>query len=414
MPKIKTRASRADLLVQCTQSAAPDVVRIDQANDMAKLGSAVHAIIAGEVSSNPIDFEQAVWDQGLDSTHYADARFLVSRALRWWNEHGDAFPPHDVEVQHLYEDPWLELSATGDVVGQYGHVLHVVDWKSGRRSGRYYHQLRATAWCAIQMHPDVLEVHLTLVWLRDQPETVIITRAELQQWYAAWSLQIRNGIEGGAFSPGDHCDYCPRRHNCDGRTEWMEKQVAFSHSIVSPGDITLALAEGRSGSIVADKIAGDLEVLGRIAKYREEYRARLRAWMQEHEVTSIVIDADMELALQTKEVKDFDIEAGWNELDRELGGELKDCLSLSLRRAEAAVKNLTPRGAKTAAWLHFLARLEQCGGMTRREGAPSLVLQQRREPDAEPADDAGRTGDHDREERGDRDAADRQDGSGVA
>ena len=109
------------------------------------------------------------------------------------------------------------MVGTADVIEIFTdeHRAVIVDWKTDRQPGRrdYLPQMRAYAWLAMVNNPGIESVTIALIWLRDKSlVSENITRAEADEFKDELVRTLDD--PNPQFVVGDHCEYCPRRYNC--------------------------------------------------------------------------------------------------------------------------------------------------------------------------------------------------------
>jgi len=206
---IALRCSGLPLLFACPQSAN-DSLRVGTVNEAANVGSACHEAMTSIVFG---------YDPGLDGI---SDRWTVDRdelgRLAWygrkaWAELAPGFAAPESEVSVALAGDGFDLTGHIDLQGgDDGRSVAILDWKTGRLDGDYYHQLAGYAACKI-LGEGYEEVRASVIWLRDQDvETYVFTRRDIE----AWILRLVSVLSQrtGEYRLGGQCGYCPRSHSC--------------------------------------------------------------------------------------------------------------------------------------------------------------------------------------------------------
>ena len=142
-------------------------VKVDDAGDAARAGTAFHAWAAGFATGEHPDITALAETHGVDAE---DLRMLCHQGTRYWHkqlktwfEGGD----FEVSMEHTVEFPYhgfthLRLTGTADnrrLLGIEGHNrLFVHDWKSGRLVVPCVHQRMGYAFLSSRDVPNVQHV----------------------------------------------------------------------------------------------------------------------------------------------------------------------------------------------------------------------------------------------------------------
>ena len=283
------RCSSAPRVVLCPASLQVPDVEIDTDSEPARLGSAVHEVLAAKVRR----------EMTFMATGTADGIDFHAVSGKWRIEHDQMMPLYyigrriyeqysgSIEVSHVEQlmqstvMPGLQLTGHGDVIGMAKHDPHtviVLDWKTGSPSADYRDQLIAYAYLATiktidpVAYPDGVKVNAKIitVWLRDQVvEIEDISQADIADWLERLNDAIEHPDKYGP-SP-EACQYCPRQHECPART-------ALVHSATAD-----FLQEGAAGTAIAPARLASLRPRAQmLRKALDNYDAALKATIEEH------------------------------------------------------------------------------------------------------------------------------------
>ena len=217
------RASSLPLAFACAGSIhpAPGELQIQQSNEGAALGSAVHEVLAQMVTDGELpDVRPSALKWGCDVDELGRLSRFGAQAWR--------------EIQHAFPNPLTEQELTAGELS--GHIdllslrlsdgrANIADWKSGYKQSDYYHQVMAYATLVMENFPDVQAVFLTIIWLRDREvETFRATREGVAEWNGELQRKVLKW-DGVSYSAGEHCQWCPRFATCPARHALVKSAV---------------------------------------------------------------------------------------------------------------------------------------------------------------------------------------------
>jgi hypothetical protein len=277
---MRLSASKLHLASHCLWPFRFDVAEPERTeSEAAARGTAWHAMAAGLPT-------------GSVSASFPDTRGIST-------EHAYAFDPSHRDAEDLGADcersvydtlPPSVITGTADVVYlDYGGILHVRDWKTGRQENcqpiQVNQQLAFLGFCAARaMGLDEVTVELAFVTMPDEPER---WSAESDIRVDSWHLSavdlmvvestvVAMAIKRGSAEPhpGAHCTecWCP----CVGTCPVTQDALATIQYDMAPGvDITT--------EITCEKHAAALHVtLCMVEAAVAQLRARTKAWVAEH------------------------------------------------------------------------------------------------------------------------------------
>lgn len=212
------RCSALPRALLCPGSVRQPEVRVDVVSDPGLLGTAVHRWLARVVNGEQLD---------LDDITDTDTRVLVALGIRVWGQVWQSFPEPRSEVyrERAFASRGFALTGSCDIDGLAGSEVRIGDWKSSRLDGDYLAQLRGYMLLAV-LESDAATATGTVLWLRDQAaENYTETRESL----LAFADAIRDRVVhwDGVFTPGNHCAFCPRAHECEARIAHERAIVAI-------------------------------------------------------------------------------------------------------------------------------------------------------------------------------------------
>lgn len=352
---LEIRASKVPLAVLCAQSLTPARTPIASQDDAARLGSAMHAVLASRVKlgyvSDDVDHAAATWNVDRD-----ELAPLVGWAWHTWQEHlSPMFPNPNVEMELWASEGGASGSDDTKLTGHPDLFALVypdgfgIDYKSGYLDFNATEQCKAYAWLLFRNFEELETVRWSVVRVREQrADTFLWTRAEIEHWFSWLAAHLRTTD----YRPGPHCQYCPRALECDARTaslrsglEWMLGQDAdlsnFTPERLARLVLTCRHLERMIGGIM---IAAKTEVQLRGGSIQGER-------------------ASLEIVEQRR--RSIDVARGYDALVSAIGHEtLLSLCKVSKGDVEMAIKATAPQGQRGYVVKEFLDRLESIGALT--------------------------------------------------
>lgn len=356
--KIDTiRASEADRILQCGAAAEPPTVPIDISGFEAVIGRAAHEAIElwinderkGEPEPQP-----AANKHGVKPNDIAD---LIAAAPG---------------MLHEIREDLSNLRAEADIRGGLvrGRVdaiamtmakaklfsLSILDWKTGRdpssNSKPGQRLAYASAAEAAYGMPSQGYIYTAELWLATGD--VVESRFDADS-IAGFRARLSEQIERGTASPGPHCQYCPRAHECEAREVYMRSAVNAIADI--PDLAALAVPEA-------------------LAELWDQSRALKRALETYEKAVDIAIDQHgaielgdgRKLAHGIKNIDTIEPTKAWPVLrSHGLGkDEIESAIKLSKTALLDAVSKKVPRGEKKRAKADLVTALDLAGAIDRK------------------------------------------------
>lgn len=309
----------------------------------------MHLALADYIEGLVVDLDAVA---GVYCCDREELQRLFNAGVRYWETFRQGRYDYQVEAALKHAQAGIELSGHLDVVCR----DVILDWKTGRKDSNYYHQLMGYAWLWFQDRDttdpfDELQDDVTIrvVWLRTgEVEDRMVTFTEAQMWFGRLEATVKNAER---YSPGDHCELCPRRFSCPARQQLVKSQVeSFGQYI--PQDL---------GSMPGDQLVQ--------LRRRAETVRRVAEGLQK-EIRSVVLSRGEVrgetyglTTYQENRRKIFPLKA-WELLDSLFtDAELADAMNLSMTKLEALVRDRAKRGEKDAAVAAFRKSLEDMGAV---------------------------------------------------
>ncbi len=357
------RCSALPLFTRCAGSVRGEV-RINEWNEATDLGTAVHDALARYIKGLPVDLSSVAALHGVDEGEMAP---LYYQGVKSW---GLLRPLGKSEVSAEVSfaaqvSPDIELTGTADVVakswstignelagGEGSMAVTVLDWKTGRRDADHREQLMGYAALALMRYPEAVYAFGRVVWLRtDETEVYSLTRAGLVDWRERLAAKVLET----EYRPGPHCQYCPRQHSCPAKQDMQRGALAV---LSGPAGRTF-LELGSAEKLDVYHKAKSVSALA--ATVLEEIRGHVRSFGP-IEADGIKLQIIEETRRSLKPAEAFPV------LQKYLSdGQLADCVTVSLSKAEDAAAKGQPRGEgakRTRAMLADLNTAQAIGTTT--------------------------------------------------
>jgi len=274
-PLAKIRASSLPLAMRCGGSQRLLFTRVRHDTESARLGSAVHELLADTARNGRLELVEGVIANRY-RVDFDDLGQLYRRGAKALERLCASLGDPDL-VEHPMErripgESGAAMTGSLDLGWRHGTTLVVVDYKSGRVRSDYSDQTRAYGWLALDLDndgPAWTAVAVYVAWLReDDPQSAgqplivgptVYTPDELDEWAATVE---RKAIHwDGQFSIGDHCAYCPIRSSCPAHDS--EQRAVVRWALDVPGKPATQglgddeVAELRDRAIRLERIAKD-------------------------------------------------------------------------------------------------------------------------------------------------------------
>ncbi len=278
---LRIRASSLPLIAACPASAIEPAVKVVRSGPEARMGTAVHAVLAEWIRSG-VDHEaigRAAAAQGFDDG--GDIEEITSLCWSawgmWTRELGQWFPDPQVEdewgplivgdvVLTGHTDVWDVVSLTPD--DPTPEEFRLIDWKTSRIEPDYASQVKG--YCLLGME----EMHVD-----KSRACVVYVRAGVAVWYTwtrdelrAWFAEVAAKAGSEIYSPDSStCRYCQRIWECSYGTQLMRSSANVMTELEGlPTDMDMP-ADVR-GSFLAN--------LNAAAKLIEDRAAEVRDWIK--------------------------------------------------------------------------------------------------------------------------------------
>lgn len=355
------RASSLPLAFRCAAALRPEGIRIDETNDAAADGTAAHECLRRLAEHGALD-----WDGIADvaSRHGADpesTRILCAMGSKLWQSVSGMFPEALTEVALSAEvAPGAFLTGHIDLLSIQGTVARAADWKTGRKDYDASHQMRAYGALVLLENPELTEVTVTVLWVRDEEiENYTMTRQSARAWLQSLVDQVIRW--DGVYRPGTHCKHCPRSHECEAAKALVRRDLAI---VADP--MTVARAESELALMSHEEIVDVFKKADLVVKYAERVRSAVRLHIEAH---GDVVGGGTRLTVVGEERRDVDALKAWPVLEAAgfTDEDFAASMTLSASRLEKVVATKAPRGKGAKAVRALRAALDAVQAIEIRE-----------------------------------------------
>jgi hypothetical protein len=344
---IEIRCSSLDRALACPASITPPAIRIEGDRGPAELGTDVHARIAGHILGHePRDIHRSEEEEE-----------LFDATLRCWEK-----------IKHWYPDPVCEqaldrmdngLALTGHpdlVSGPHDGELRILDWKTGRLESDCIEQMRGYAFLSLYEREGVERVTVQVVRPRQRkavgyplPGQPAWTYEYLRAWWDR--LVERLTTEQDRYTPGPHCQHCPRRFECPARQQMVSSYVS-----------EILENDGGSPPTQGEKLVRAYEV----ARMLEKVAADVRGFVKDQITltTGQLVEGErMQLTLAEKPRRTITEADLAIKVLSEFAPEdqFQSACKLGIGDAEKVLSNAAPRGLKKKLILEAMRALDHAG-----------------------------------------------------
>lgn len=351
------RASGMPLAFRCPGSVRPEL-RVDETHEAATVGTAVHEALRPLAERGGLDWDEVRAVANRYDVDIDDVRVLCAKAVALWKQVRESFPGSITEADLSVELEGALLTGHMDLISVAGDVARVADWKTARVDHDYEHQMRAYGALVLLTYPQLREVTVTILWIRDETvENYTLTRADAVEWAARVEAEVVRWNQ--TYRPGVHCRHCPRSHECQAANALLRRDVAVigDRELVSrvESELDLMLPE---------------EVVELVAKARmvEGLAKRVCAAVKAHVLAhgDIVAPGLGRLTIEESHPRELDPLKAFPVLEAQGFGdpELAQVVSVSVSKAEKLVAERAGRGKGAAAVRALNAALDAAGAVS--------------------------------------------------
>ncbi len=336
---ISVRCSALPRIMKCGRSAELDGLLVDEWNDAAPLGTAVHDVLRPIVegrSSAPSDDEIEAaalrWD-----VNKKELSILAWAGFKIWQEIGPSFgtdPRTEVEyggfffaTRRLTGHVDVDAVVPADIndAGA-GMELRQLDWKSGRVDRGYGHQVRGYMALGLLEHKECVRATHLVAWLRDQEvEPYRMTRPQMLAFFS----DLDAALAKTEHVVGNHCSFCPKRATCEARLAMGRADVAIMGG--EPLDVS-QLAPEQLGKL--------WDAWDRASRVGASFEKAVRALVEERGAVSL---GDRTLTLTPVEKREVDTAKAWPVVEARVP-DMAEVVEIKLTAARDAVKAKAGKG----------------------------------------------------------------------
>lgn len=365
MQELTVRCSSLPTACACAQATRAPAVKVDTSDASARVGTAVHAVLAnfraGEWQERDEQIAAAYYDVDPD-----EVAMLCAIGRKFWRERlSDLFPDPITEEALSAQVGPAKVAGHPDYYSVLGAHARVGDDKTGFADGEHFEQVRGYGLLVLRKHPEVETVQGVVCRLRDGTLEAgpVWTRAEVEAHFERHAKEWAK--DDPPYRPGRHCGFCPRRSECPAA------QRALSESVLlfAPGPhgeapgLAILDPETRPSPLSPLLVLGAYERLQAVEGACKLAREHLRRAVEAAGGT--ISDGERELALVTKQVRQVVPSVDlMTALERLIGiQEICGAISLSLTKLCDAAREQAPRGQKKEAAEELAAALDGMGAL---------------------------------------------------
>lgn len=357
MRSLRLRASSMPIAWICAGSIRPADLRINLHNEAAATGTAFHKLVEPLVTVSQIDWDSVddvCDDLGADSE---ECRMLLGKAQRMWPKIRDSFPAAltEIAVDKYIEVEGLRVTGHIDLISIASDIARIGDWKSGRKDHDCSQQMRSYMGMTLLSYPQLSSATATILWVRDgAAETYRMDQSGAHAWLD--ELVSRVIRWDGTYHPGEHCQFCPRSHDCPAANALMRSYVAAVQD-VDVAQLAASLAKMEPSFVI------DLHRKAQaVAKIAKQVHDAVRAAVLEN---GDIDDGTTKLTIETTKPRRLDLVKTWPVLEK-MGfadDDFAAVATISPTKLDKHVAELAGKGAGAAAKRELAQKLELAGAL---------------------------------------------------
>lgn len=333
---LNLRASAMPLAFRCAASVRRSAIPIDETHEAGDVGTAVHAALRRLAERGSVDWDGLPELAAQYGANLDDVRALCAMATKLWPRVSASFGRSLTEVELEYTFAGFTLTGHMDLVSVSGDVARGGDWKSGRVDSDYSEQMKAYGTLILLNYPQLREVTVTIIWLRDgEIENYTLTRADAIAWAQRFEREVVQW--DGVYKAGNHCKFCPRSHECEAANALVRRDVAAiaDKSIVARAESELAV-------MAPDEIVSIYEKASLVEAYAKRVREAVKLHVLNH--GDVVADG-ARLTIQREKRRQLNPLQAWPVLES-VGFEDEDFASVMDLRVSRVEKRVREKAGK--------------------------------------------------------------------
>ena len=335
---IELHPSASDRFMVCAHSIIPPEIPIRETGDAGNLGSAVHAGIANYIQVIEYDLTELSARFSVKDNDTLQ-KYIAFAAKGWRDSISQYFPNPLVEKSlettlFMSNDLQIKITGTLDVADVSEPVI--LDWKSGQVERSYYHQMLEYAILAFNNYyrdSDAIHCYIADIPRYQVKEPYIFNRQMCGEFVEKVVDRIKN-LDKLPYEVGEHCHFCPRRHECD------------AHAIQLRSSIS-ALMDGVGVDYSALEAAGELDAFYDRLKIVENACSQMRDGLKLYlnVRNGEIVTEQGTFKLTNVERKELDPQKSWDTLTQHLTqDEIASCSKISLPHALKLISSKAERG----------------------------------------------------------------------
>ena len=283
-------------IIECPQSRIKPKIKIDSSGEPARIGNAVHELIAKRIDTyeNP-DIEKICLKHDVKRDDVAPLYF---RALSAWRDIGDSLASPIVESRMSADLGKYTLSGKPDAMAiiEEHDALFILDWKTGRLEEDARNQIKAYLLIAllngVYGGRDFTSYIGRVYHLRQSyAETIVLTKEDLRDFRETLDMAIV-GRNKDTYNPGKACQYCNRAHECKAGTALIKLTVG-------------SLTNGEYDSLTPAVVSDIWYSIDKIEKLCKAFKSSAKELVSEH--GPISVSRTHEVSIRGENNAEFDM-----------------------------------------------------------------------------------------------------------
>jgi hypothetical protein len=290
-----------------------------------------------------------------------EIRMLCAMGAKLWPSVSASFVDAMTEVElSAAVLPGIYITGHVDVLTVTGSVARGADWKTGRKDSNYTHQMKAYGTLIFADNPEITEVTITILWVRDgEIENFTMTRDDAKAWVRELIESVVNW--DGVYRPGSHCAYCRRSYECPAANALLRRDLA----VVADRNV-VGRVENELDLMAPDEIVEVLEKADTVIHFAERIRDAIRSRVI---AQGDIIGSKTRLTIETEARRELDTLLAWPVL--EASGfddeDFADGVEMKISRIEKRIAKKAGHGAGAGAVRSLKDALAKAGAVRTNE-----------------------------------------------
>jgi hypothetical protein len=346
---------------KCPGSVQSDRLLVDESHPSASVGTATHDALRPLAETGSVRWAEVPSISSRYGVPEQDVRILCAQASKLWEQVSDSFRGALTEVPlSVALTPDVTLTGHADLLAVSGTVARMGDWKTGFKDSDYSHQMRAYGALVLLDNPELTEVTVTVLWVRESEiENYTMTRSDAFAWVQRLLAEVVQW--DGVYRPGPHCRFCRRSHECDAANAMVRRDIA----VMTDRDL-VSRAECEIELMAPEQIVELEQKASLVTAFAGRVRDAIRRHVTEH---GDIVANGVRLTLTTEERRQIDPLKAWPVLEAVGFGdeEFASCVEIRASKMDKIVAERAGRGKGAPAVRALRAKLDDAGAVGTRE-----------------------------------------------